>query len=597
MDILTRKVEHIDSEIRIAVFKYSSSCEWITKGLVGIGDFQWENINTGGMTDFGAAIRELNTMLSRSALFASSSQYCVPIIINITDGSPTDNWEKEFELIKQNKWFDVSKKISITIGDDADIAVLKQFCGTEEGIIRAEDISNLKSLIAAISVSTSMMSGVSRNINETSVVPNVDWSEELWDADPIATTMALYSPFPSNNGDSDWDTDTWDADSFATSVILPPSKDDDAAQRRRQLAEALRNGQNLLINSDGNTQVNVSINSGNSSYDYEGITVPSGKLAGGYRCRICDTPISADTVFCPQCGSKIVIEKPSVQLSQVEFSAIAPKQIVKGEYSIIDIVMYEEAYRHIVDEIHSQSEAETQEKKSGKINVKTESKIKVVLHSNDIQIEDNEMTGVWQNSYLSFSFPIFLPDNYSKKQILFIAKIFVNDIIATRLTFTARCSSIFEQKINVIREDILTAFISYASQDRKKVATIVQGMQKARPDMDLFFDVESLRSGENWEKTLFREIDRRDILYLCWSHHAKNSEWVDKEWRYAYSQKGIDGIEPMPIELPEECPPPQELRGKHWNDKLLYLIGHSNKKSIEETPPKSKSGCVDDTWE
>lgn len=95
--------------------------------------------------------------------------------------------------------------------------------------------------------------------------------------------------------------------------------------------------------------------------------------------------------------------------------------------------------------------------------------------------------------------------------------------------------------------------------------------------MDLFFDVESLRSGENWEKTLFHEIEKRDVLYLCWSHNAKESEWVDREWRYAYSQKGIDGIEPMPIELPEECPPPQELSGKHWNDKLLYLIGHLNK--------------------
>lgn len=51
------------------------------------------------------------------------------------------------------------------------------------------------------------------------------------------------------------------------------------------------------------------------------------------------------------------------------------------------------------------------------------------------------------------------------------------------------------------------------------------------------------------------------------------------------------------IELPEDCPPPQELSDKHWNDKLLYLIGHPNKKPIEEMPPKSKSGCVDDTWE
>lgn len=96
-------------------------------------------------------------------------------------------------------------------------------------------------------------------------------------------------------------------------------------------------------------------------------------------------------------------------------------------------------------------------------------------------------------------------------------------------------------------------------------------------------------------KALFREIEKRDILYLCWSHHAKNSEWVDKEWRYAYSQKGIDGIEPMPIELPEECPPPQELSGKHWNDKLLYLISHLNKKPPEEQS-QSTTPDWDDSW-
>ena len=36
---------------------------------------------------------------------------------------------------------------------------------------------------------------------------------------------------------------------------------------------------------------------------------------------------------------------------------------------------------------------------------------------------------------------------------------------------------------------------SYASQDRKRVARVIQGMKLARPDMDIFFDVESLRSG------------------------------------------------------------------------------------------------------
>jgi len=96
-------------------------------------------------------------------------------------------------------------------------------------------------------------------------------------------------------------------------------------------------------------------------------------------------------------------------------------------------------------------------------------------------------------------------------------------------------------------------------------------MQKARPDMDIFFDVESLRSGDDWESALRREIENRDVLFLCWSSFAKNSEWVEKEWRYALINKGLDFIEPVPLVSPSECPPPDELKSKHFNDRaLLY---------------------------
>lgn len=36
--------------------------------------------------------------------------------------------------------------------------------------------------------------------------------------------------------------------------------------------------------------------------------------------------------------------------------------------------------------------------------------------------------------------------------------------------------------------------------------------------------------------------------------------------------KGVDSIEPVPIDPPESCPPPDELSRKHFNDKLLYII-------------------------
>jgi len=114
--------------------------------------------------------------------------------------------------------------------------------------------------------------------------------------------------------------------------------------------------------------------------------------------------------------------------------------------------------------------------------------------------------------------------------------------------------------------------MSYASQDRSRVAAIVQGMEKARPDLKIFMDVEGLRSGENWEDALKKEIDDRDILYLCWSHAARESHWVEKEWRYALEAKGLDGIDPIPIDPPDSCPPPKELSQKHFNDRMLFII-------------------------
>ena len=70
---------------------------------------------------------------------------------------------------------------------------------------------------------------------------------------------------------------------------------------------------------------------------------------------------------------------------------------------------------------------------------------------------------------------------------------------------------------------------------------------------------------------LANRLDVTDVLYLCWSSNAKKSTWVDYEWRYAYNKNGADGIEPIPIEDPSICPPPEELKDKHFNDLLLYL--------------------------
>ncbi len=267
-----------------------------------------------------------------------------------------------------------------------------------------------------------------------------------------------------------------------------------------------------------------------------------------------------------------LLEGDEVRPDRVLFSAVAPREVRAGEYGLIDIFMYEPDCRQAVDEAIKQAETPVRETVSGMAEAKKRSRVRVALNSPDISPEEDEDEQVWQGGYLRFSFAWKLPEDYAGRQILFNARVYIDDVIVTRLRMIVACGAAGGSAVPVKREDITSAFISYASQDRQRVAAIIQGMRKINPALDIFFDVESLRSGDDWEKALYREISGRDMFFLCWSHFARESKWVDAEWRYALREKGIDSIEPVPIEPPDLCPPPDELSKKHFNDKLLFII-------------------------
>ncbi len=54
-----------------------------------------------------------------------------------------------------------------------------------------------------------------------------------------------------------------------------------------------------------------------------------------------------------------------VAIKEVDFSAVAPKNISKGSYSIINVIMYEKDKRYVVNDILSSSDEAMQEQRSG----------------------------------------------------------------------------------------------------------------------------------------------------------------------------------------------------------------------------------------
>jgi hypothetical protein len=95
------------------------------------------------------------------------------------------------------------------------------------------------------------------------------------------------------------------------------------------------------------------------------------------------------------------------------------------------------------------------------------------------------------------------------------------------------------------------------------------GLQKGLPYLDIFVDVDSLRSGKKWSQEIRKVIPSRDVFYLFWSANASKSHWVEEEWRCALSRRGLNFIDPCPLVSPKEVPPPAELEKLHFYDRWL----------------------------
>ena len=165
-----------DAEIKVAILQFSSGCSWVTpaSGPVGLDDIIWNDLQAGGMTEFGEALIELDKKLSRNEYLNSQTGAYAPVILLLSDGGPTDNWEASLTKIKQNNWFMHAIKIAIDIESGSDRAVLAQFTGNPEAILDAKDTATLKKMIHKVSVRASEFQSHSKQSTDIVTAPEDD---------------------------------------------------------------------------------------------------------------------------------------------------------------------------------------------------------------------------------------------------------------------------------------------------------------------------------------------------------------------------------------------------------------------------------------
>lgn len=301
-----------------------------------------------------------------------------------------------------------------------------------------------------------------------------------------------------------------------------------------------------------------------------------------------DGPQSGRPVFSPTGRQR----GRSLSMDQVSFSVLAPDTVECGETAMVNIVMYEESYRYVVDRLMEPVKGRMLERNSVLRPYTRGIEVTVKLSSPDVEIEDDTLWGLWQGRYLCVVGFLELPEDYPRRSLRLRANVCLDGVICTQLSELIRVvpSAVPQEKRRrqvrePVRRDIHSVFVSYSSEDRIAVARIIQGIRAVRRDLDIFLDVLSLRGGEHWEERLYPEIDGRDALFLCWSENAAKSEWVEREWRHALQQKGIDAIS---LILVEKYPLPGELSSLHGNDLLLYVIEAEEREKAKKQAGKNE---------
>jgi hypothetical protein len=197
--------------------------------------------------------------------------------------------------------------------------------------------------------------------------------------------------------------------------------------------------------------------------------------------------------------------------------------------------------------------------------------LSVQVRVEGIMVEELEDTVLWSGEIANATFAATVPDRARTGRRVGVATVRAGGLRIAQIPFVITVGRRVSDLAPVSHEGEphRKAFASYARHDLDEVLGRVQGMQKVAPQLEVFLDVLSLRSGEDWAKRLWNEIPSNDIFYLFWSLHAKQSEWVQKEWRCALETKGLDFIDPVPLVSPEKVPPPPELASKHFSDWVL----------------------------
>jgi uncharacterized protein YegL len=155
--------ENPNAQVLVRALKFSSGAQWHISQPTPVEDFKWADLQADGVTDMGKALAMVAEQLKIPPM---TDRALPPVLVLISDGQPTDSFEKGLAELLDQPWGKKAVRIAIAIGSDADYDVLQKFIGHVE--IKPLQANSPESLVNYIKwVSTAVLKSASSPASQT----------------------------------------------------------------------------------------------------------------------------------------------------------------------------------------------------------------------------------------------------------------------------------------------------------------------------------------------------------------------------------------------------------------------------------------------
>jgi len=155
--------ENPNARVLVRAVRFASGASWHIAEPTPVHDFEWQDLDTQGVTDMGRALQIVAEELKIPPM---TDRALPPVLVLISDGQPTDDMNAGLSALMQLPWGKKAVRIAIAIGEDADYELLQQFIGNPD--VKPLQANNPEALVRSIKfVSTAVLQAASAPSTQT----------------------------------------------------------------------------------------------------------------------------------------------------------------------------------------------------------------------------------------------------------------------------------------------------------------------------------------------------------------------------------------------------------------------------------------------